>query len=385
MLSKDFVKTIPPQTVLSKNELNFSGGPGALPESVLQAVRASITCVPEVGLSILGISHRSQWFTDLVLRCESQIRSLLGVPSSYHILFLQGGATQQFSTTAAAFNHSAKAPAEYLDTGYWSAKSIESAKPTDAQRGDAANIRVAWSGKPFNYTKLPLRSQLELNPDAAYFHYVSNETVEGLQFHELMGLDTVPRICDMSSDFLSRPIEASRYALIYAHAQKNLGPAGVTIVVIKDEMLERVSPGLPSFLDYRNHVSAHSVFNTPPVFAIYVVSLITQWLTSQIGGTAAMHALNQAKAGLIYNTLQKNPDFYINPIPVNNRSLMNVTFKLPTSELERLFLEKAETAGFSGLGGHRSVGGVRASLYNGVTLQATQELARFMIEFHRTA
>ena len=360
-------------TLTSRNLLNFSGGPGALADSVLRQVQASIESVPGVGLSILGISHRSKWFTELVLDTEERIRSLLKLSKDYHVLFLQGGATQQFATVAMAFNQGTKQPAEYLDTGYWSAKSIE---------GAASNkIRVVWSGKDTNYSKLPHAQELLLSKDSPYFHYVSNETVEGLQFKEIMGLDSVPRICDMSSDFLSAPIPAERFSLIYAHAQKNLGPAGVTIVVIRDEMLNRIEPGIPAFLDYRTHALAHSNFNTPPVFAIYVVNLITQWLMQEVGGLEKMQEINQLKAKCIYDLIDGSANFYKSTVNPQDRSLMNVTFRLPSEELEAKFLTHAESLGFSGLGGHRSLGGIRASLYNGVTLNAVRQLSDFMNDF----
>ncbi len=368
----------------TRNLLNFSGGPGALAESVLQQVKASIESVPGIGLSILGISHRSKWFTDLVLDTEERIRSLLSLSKDYHVLFLQGGATQQFSTVAMAFSHLSKHPAEYLDTGYWSSKSIEGANQglaqSELQRSNL-DLKVTWSGRETGYSKLPSNSELELSAHAPYFHYVSNETVEGLQFKEIVGLDSVPRICDMSSDFLSAPIDANRFSLIYAHAQKNLGPAGVTVVVIKDELLKLVRPGIPAFLDYRTHAQAHSNFNTPPVFAIYVVNLITKWLMQEVGGLAEMQEINLEKAQCLYDLIDHSENFYKSTVSKANRSTMNVTFRLPSPELEQAFIIKSESMGFSGLGGHRSVGGIRASLYNGVTLNAVRELTQFMSDF----
>ena len=379
------------RTQTDRNLLNFSGGPGALADSVLKQVQASIETVPGVGLSILGISHRSKWFTDLVIETEQRIRTLLNLSAQYHVLFLQGGATQQFSTVAMAFNHSdpkkPKHPAQYLDTGYWSGKSIEGAQLKPQPENSPSDIHLAWSGKAKRYTTLPQRTELEsvLSPNAPYFHYVSNETVEGLQFKEVMGLEGVPRICDMSSDFLSAPIAADRFSLIYAHAQKNLGPAGVTIVVIKDEMLAKISPNVPAFLDYRTHARAHSNFNTPPVFAIYVVNLITQWLMSEIGGLENMGAINHQKANCLYNVIDASGGFYKCAVSPEHRSVMNVSFKLAEQSLEEAFLSKALSYGFSGLGGHRSVGGIRASLYNGVTLDAVNELSEFMRDFQQRA
>lgn len=365
-----------------RNLLNFSGGPGALPESVLSQVQQSIHAVPGVGLSILGISHRSKWFTEIVLDTEERIKRLLSLPNDYHVLFLQGGATQQFSTISAAFNSNPGHPAEYLDTGYWSAKSIEGALPTlGFNSAYSHKLRVVWSGKDQKYTQLPRNDELVLDPQASYFHYISNETVEGLQFKELMGLPQVPRICDMSSDFLSAPIQAHKYALIYAHAQKNLGPAGVTVVVIKDSLMKRMPKEFPAFLDYRVHAKAHSNFNTPPVFAIFVVNLITKWLEEEIGGLVNMQKINQQKACTLYEQIDQSQGFFKSSVNLSNRSLMNISFNLQSPELEARFLELASKEGFSGLSGHRSIGGIRASLYNGVTLEATQKLGRFMEQF----
>jgi phosphoserine aminotransferase len=361
-----------------RNLLNFSGGPGALPESVLAQVQASIQCVPGVGLSILGISHRSSWFIDLVLDTEERVKRLLGMPKTYRVLLLQGGATQQFATISMAFNRCADHPAQYLDTGYWSHKSIEAARTPPFPELD-----VVWSGQGENYSQLPSNSELEskLNPNAPYFHYVSNETVEGMQFHEIMGLDGVDRICDMSSDFLSRPLDAERFSLIYAHAQKNLGPAGVTLVLIKESMLHKMPDEFAAFLDYRVQAQAHSNFNTPPVFAIYVVNLVLRWLEHEVGGLPAMQLINEEKARLLYSCIDEHAKTYQNLIPSPSRSMMNVTFGLKTPELEERFLQLAKDRGFSGLSGHRSRGAFRASLYNGVTVQAVHALCALMQEF----
>ena len=356
------------------NSLNFSGGPGALPESVLLQVQRSIIEVPEVGLSILGISHRSDWFAAVVTELESNIRKLLGLPSDYHVLFLQGGATQQFSMIPMTLLHGKSSPAEYLHTGYWSGKALAEAK----REGD---IRVLWSGESCGFKRLPGDDELSFSPDAAYLHYVSNETVEGLQFHRILGRDDVPRVCDMSSDFLSQPCEAGRYSLIYAHAQKNIGPAGVTVVLVRDELLNDAPTDLPGFLDYRSHIQAHSIFNTPPVFAIYVVLLITRWLLNEIGGLSHMAEINRNKAELLYSLLDSSHGFYQGRAETKDRSLMNVAFNLSNAELEKRFLVEAEAAGFSGLAGHRSTGGIRASIYNGMTLSAVEQLVGFMSEF----
>lgn len=360
-----------------RNRLNFSGGPGALPESVLQQAQAAIGEVPEVGLSVLGISHRSDWFADVISETEANIRALLGLPQDYHVLLLQGGATQQFSMVPMTLLRGKTHAAEYLHTGYWSGKSI-----VEARR--EGPVKVIWSGEAEGFHRLPRDAELAFSPEAAYLHYVSNETVEGIQFRRVLGRDDVPRVCDMSSDFLSRPCEAERFDLIYAHAQKNNGPAGVTIVLARDKIVQEAPENLPVVMDYRAQAKAHSNYNTPPVFAIYVVLLVTRWLRDEIGGLAQMDRINQRKAALLYAILDRSDGFYRGRSAVQDRSLMNVAFNLASPELEQGFLAAAHAAGFSGLAGHRSIGGIRASIYNGLTLSAVEELAGFMEDFrHR--
>lgn len=361
-----------------RNRLNFSGGPGVLPERVLEQAQQAISEVPEVGLSVLGISHRSDWFAAVVGELEDSVRALLELPASYHVLLLQGGATQQFSMLPMALLRGQENAADYLHTGYWSGKAIPEAR----REGP---VRVAWSGASEGFARLPTDDELQFSPAAPYLHYVSNETVEGLQFQRVIGRDDVTRVCDMSSDFLSRPCEADRYDFIYAHAQKNIGPAGVTVVALRDDLLARCPDGLPGFLDYRVQIDAHSNYNTPPVFAIYVVLLVARWLRNDIGGLERMDAINRSKAELLYRVLDDSDGFYRGRAAARDRSLMNVAFNLDTPERERQFLAAALDAGFSGLAGHRSIGGVRASLYNGMTLAAVEELANFMDDYRRRA
>jgi phosphoserine aminotransferase len=362
--------------IAPSNALNFSGGPGALPESVLRQAQQAVISVPEVGLSVLGISHRSDWFAAVVAEVEANIRHLLGLGTDSHVLLLQGGATQQFSMVPMTLLRGKAQAADYLHTGYWSGKALPEAR----REGP---VRVIWSGEAEGFRRLPGDDELHFSPDAPYLHYISNETVEGLQFHRIPGRDDVPRICDMSSDFLSRPCDANQFALIYAHAQKNIGPAGVTVVVVKDQLLQDNPADLPGFLDYRTHVAAHSNFNTPPVFAIYVVLLVTRWLLAEVGGLEAMAAINRAKAALLYGALDGSDGFYRGRAAVADRSLMNVSFNLPTPELDRQFQEEARLAGLSGLGGHRAIGGIRASIYNALTLQAVERLVGFMEDFRK--
>lgn len=359
---------------MMKNDLNFSGGPGVLPESVLAEAQQAIASVPEVGLSILGISHRSDWFGAVVAEAERNIRELLKLPDSHAILFLQGGATLQFSMIPMLLLRGSGKTAEYLRTGYWSGKAI----PEATLEGD---VRVLWDGEAQGFRRLPGAGELACAADAAYLHYVSNETVEGTQFHDIPGIDGVPRVCDMSSDFLSRPIDPERYDLIYAHAQKNLGPAGVTVVIIRRTLLDRVPAGLPALLDYRSHLNARSIFNTPPVFAIYVVLLVTRWLLNDVSGLERMAAINRGKAEALYRTIDQSRGFYEGWAAPNDRSLMNVVFRLQSAQLEADFLERAAAEGFSGLAGHRSLGGIRASIYNAMTPAAVAALGAFMQDF----
>ncbi len=359
-----------------RNSLNFSGGPGVLPETVLQQVQDAIQEVPGVGLSLLGISHRSDWFAAVVAEAEANVRKLLGLGDDYHVLLLQGGATQQFSMVPMTLLRGKTEAAQYLHTGYWSSKALPEAR----REGP---MQVAWSGESCGFTRLPVDSELDFSAQAAYLHYVSNETVEGLQFQRVLGRDDVPRVCDMSSDFLSRPCEAERFSLIYAHAQKNLGPAGVTLVLVRDELIRDITDDLPGFLSYGVQARAHSNYNTPPVFAIYVTLLVTRWLLHDIGGVESMDVINRCKAATLYGLLDASDGFYRGRAAPQDRSLMNVAFNLRTAELEQRFLAEALAAGFSGLGGHRAIGGLRASIYNALTLQSVQELAGFMQDFQR--
>ena len=365
-----------PRTQLRPNQLNFSGGPGVLPASVLAEIQQAIMEVPGTRLSILGISHRSDWFASVVYELENNVRTLLGLGSNYHVVMLQGGATQQFSMVPMTLLRGQTKPAEYVQTGYWSAKPVEEAR----REGP---VRVVWTGSKCGYSHLPSDDEMVFSPDASYLHYVSNETVEGLQFHRVLGHDAVPRVCDMSSDFLSRPCEADRFSIIYAHAQKNIGPAGVTMVLIRDDVLQGCNADLPDFLNYRTQIQSHSNFNTPPVFSIYVTLLVTRWLLQKIGGLTPMDAINRQKAAMMYQVLDASDGFYQGRAAQRDRSLMNVIFTLPSPELESKFLAESSQAGFSGLGGHRSIGGLRASIYNAMGVPAVEQLLGFMADFQR--
>jgi phosphoserine aminotransferase len=356
--------------------LNFSGGPGALPEEVLIQTQEAIARAPGTHQSILGISHRSDWFKSVLQESEGNFRALLNIPANYHVLQLQGGSTLQFSMIPILLLRGKKKAAEYLRTGYWSNKSIP-----DARR--EGEVRVLFDGESTGFSRLPAEGELRHDPEAAYFHYVSNETVEGLQFHHTPGLGAVPRVCDMSSDFLCRPFDIRDYALVYAHAQKNLGPSGLTLVVLRDDLLRDAPADVHSMLDYRNHIAAESIYNTPPVFAMYVTMLVTRWLRDTVGGLERMAALNARKARMLYGLIDEHPDFFEARAARRDRSIMNVAFRLPSAELDAEFLRQASRADFYGLEGHRSVGGLRASLYNAVTESDVARLVEFMADFRR--
>jgi phosphoserine aminotransferase len=354
---------------------NFSGGPGALPASVLEEAARAVVLFEDTGDSILGLSHRSTRFAEMLASAEADLLRLLEAPPGYRVLFLQGGGSLQFSMVPMHLLRGSQRVAEYVATGYWSEKAIPEAR-------HEGPVRVIWSGKETGYTRLPAADELSPDPNAAYLHYVSNETVEGLQFRFVPGHASVPLVCDMSSDFLSGPVDLSRYDLVYAHAQKNLGPAGVTIVLVRDRILE-FGAELPSMLQYRTHAEHNSNFNTPPVFAIYVVTLVCRWLTEQIGGLRRMQAINAAKAARVYSLLDARPDLFEPHAAIASRSVMNVAFRLRQRRLEARLIEAASLAGLLGIGGHRSLGGLRISLYNAVTLDAVGELCQFIEEFFR--
>ncbi len=360
-----------------KGRHNFSAGPGALPESVLREAQQAIAEVPEVGVSVLGISHRSRWFREVVDEAEEHLRVLLGIPAHYRVLFLQGGSTQQFSQIPMTLLRGAAHPAEYLHTGYWSGKSIPEAR----REGP---VRVLWSGESDGFRRLPTDRELETSAEATYFHYVSNETVEGLQFHRVPGRDEVRRICDMSSDLLGAPVDMGRYDLIYAHAQKNLGPSGVTVVIVHDDVVAATPKDLPAMLDYRLHAEARSVYNTPPVFAIFVTLLVLRWLRSEIGGLDAMASINRRKAERLYGTLDGLKGVCRVWAAEPDRSRMNVLFDFAEPRLTPVFLREAEEAGFLGMEGHRTLPDtVRVSLYNAVTEASVDALAGFLEDFAR--
>ncbi len=353
---------------------NFSAGPAALPVSVLEQARDELLALPGVGASVLEISHRSPTFEAIAAEAEANLRELLGVPGTHRVLFLQGGASLQFAMAPLNLLGRDRA-AEYVLTGSWSRKAL-----AEAER--VGRTRVVWDGAEDGYSTVPDLGSLALDPHAAYLHVTSNETIQGVELPD--GFEPeggAPLVCDASSDFLSRPIPIERYGLLYAGAQKNAGPAGLTIVLIREDLLERIPKGLPTMLDYRTHVEHRSAYNTPPTFAIYVFLLVTRWLRDEVGGLERMHARNREKAALLYGAIDASEGFYRGHAAPQARSLMNVTFRLPSEDLERAFLAEAAEHGLLELAGHRSVGGVRASIYNAMPLEGVRALRDFMDDF----
>jgi phosphoserine aminotransferase len=359
-------------TKMTKRVWNFSAGPAVLPLSVLQEAQRDLLALPGVGMSVLEISHRSKWFDAIREEAEANLRQLLRIPDHYRVLFLQGGASLQFAMVP--MNLLGGGSADYIITGSWGEKAFQEAVKV-------GKARIAWSGKSENFTRTPQPNELDIDPNAAYVHFTSNETIQGVEFQQEPPVGDRPLVCDASSDFLSRPIPIERYALLYAGAQKNAGPAGVTIVIIREDMLERTPPNMPAMLDYRLQAEHQSVYNTPPVFAIYIVMLVTRWLLHEIGGLERMQQMNRQKASLLYEVIDQSDGFYRGHAHPESRSVMNVTWRLPNEELEKTFLQEAQAHGLYELKGHRSVGGCRASLYNAMPLEGVQALRDFMLDF----
>ena len=353
---------------------NFNAGPAALPLPVLEQVQRDLLDFAGSGMSILEMSHRSALYERVHNQAIDDLRSLLGCPDDYAILFMGGGALTQFALVAMNFLP-AGTFADYLDTGNWSTTAIRQARKV----GDA---RTLWSGASIHYERVPTLQDYDVDPTAVYLHYTSNNTIVGTQFALPPETGDVPLFCDMSSDFLSQPIDVSQFGLIYAGAQKNAGPAGVTIVIIRRDLLNRCPDGLPSSFNYAEIAAHNSLLNTPPVFGIYVVGLVANALVSQ-GGLEAVATQNMQKATLLYQTLDNSGGFYRGHAQPFSRSLMNVTFRLPTEALEVRFVAESTEAGLIGLQGHRSVGGLRVSLYNAVSLADVQALIAFMADFQQ--
>ena len=355
---------------------NFAAGPAVMPVPVLEQMQRDLLALPGVGISIFEISHRSKEFESIMAQTEADIRTLAGVPSNYRVLFLQGGASLQFSMVPMNLLDR-DATADYIDTGSWADKAITEAKKI-------GGVHVAASTKADNYTRIPSSSEIRLTDRAAYVHITSNNTIEGTEWKALPSVGAAPLVSDASSDMFSRPIDIASHALVYAGAQKNMGPAGLTIVIVRDDLLERSrarAATLPTMMNYAVHAENKSLYNTPPVVAVYATGLVMKWLLAQ-GGLPAIAAINERKAGKLYAEIDRT-GFYRGTAAKDSRSVMNVTFRLPSEELEKTFVRESTAAGLDGLKGHRAVGGMRASIYNAFPEAGVDALVSFMRDFER--
>jgi len=352
---------------------NFSAGPAVLPLSVLEEAQRDLVSLPGVGMSILEISHRSRTFEDILAKTEADLRTLGSIPSTHKLLFLQGGASLQFSMVPMNLLTEG-ATADYIITGAWSQKALK-----EAQR--VGRVHVAGTTESDNFNRIPRADELTLTPNAAYVHFTSNNTIFGTEWKSEPPAGDVPLVCDASSDIFSRPIDLTRYGLVYAGAQKNLGPSGVTLVIIREDLLTRSAKSLPTMLNYAVHVENGSMYNTPPCFGIYLMGLVAKWALAS-GGLAAIQKINERKAGKLYAEIDRT-GFYRGTAEKESRSSMNVTIRLSNEELEKRFVKESTAAGFDGLKGPRSVGGMRASIYNAFPEEGIDALVDFMREFER--
>jgi phosphoserine aminotransferase len=352
---------------------NFSAGPAVLPLPVLEEAQRDLIALPGVGMSVLEISHRSKPFDAIMQGVDADMRALAGIPANYKILLLQGGASLQFSMVPMNLL-TPGATADYIITGDWGKKALKEAKRVGA-------TNVAATTESGNFRQIPAHADLRLTPGAAYVHMTSNNTIHGTEWHAVPDVGAAPLVCDMSSDMYSRPIDIARYGLIYAGAQKNLGPSGLTVVIVREDLLARSADTLPTMLNYRTHAENGSLYNTPPVFGIYILRLVLKWILAN-GGLPAIQVINERKAAALYAELDRT-EFWRPHAAKDSRSRMNITFRLPTEELEQRFVKESTAAGFDGLKGHRSVGGLRASIYNAFPEEGITALVEFMKEFER--
>jgi phosphoserine aminotransferase len=367
--------TLPAQA--AKRAFNFNAGPGALPLPVLERIREELLDWRGTGMSVMEMSHRSPEFESIIAAAEQKLRSLLGISDDYAVIFLQGGGSMQFTMVPMNLCLRGK-PVDVLHTGMWTAKAIGELK-----KGVLHNIAVSTESEKFS--RLPRPDEIKFSPDASYVHICTNNTIEGTQWTTLPDTGSVPLVADMSSDIASREIDVNKYGLIFAGAQKNLGPSGTTVVILRKDLAERAEKNLPTVLQYRTHIKEKSLYHTPPTFAVYVVGLVLEWIESE-GGVAAIEKRNDAKARLLYDTIGSSSGFYHCPVENTSRSKMNVVFRVASGNeaIEKQFATEAAAHGLVGTPGHRSVGGIRVSLYNAVTLKAVETLTAFMGEFHRT-
>jgi len=352
---------------------NFSPGPAVLPEEVLLQAREDMLDWQGSGMSVMEMSHRGKEFMSIAEAAHADLRDLLGIPANYKVLFLQGGASAQFAVVPMNLLWG-KNKADYVHTGEWAKKAIGEAKKF-------CTVGIAASSEDKNFTYAPKQATWQLDPGAAYVHYTGNETIGGVEFHWVPDTGPVPLVCDLSSSLLSRPLDVRRFGVVYAGAQKNIGPAGLTIIIVREDLIGHAAPGTPSVFDYRVQVDSDSMYNTPPTYAVYVAGLVLKWLKAK-GGLAAMEKINIEKAGLLYDLLDSS-GFYRSPVARDDRSRMNVPFTLNDSSRDEAFLKQAAQHGLTQLKGHRSVGGMRASIYNAMPLAGVKALVEFMRDFER--
>lgn len=354
---------------------NFNAGPAALPLEVLEEIQAEFLDFKGSGMSVTEVSHRSKWFDEVINDAKERVKRLLKLGDNYDVLFIQGGASLQFCMIPMNLSLAGK-PVNYINTGTWSTKAI---KEAEIQGKD---VKVLASSEDRNFSYIP--KEVKVDSNAAYLHFTSNNTIKGTQWAEFPDAGDVPLICDMSSDIMSRPFDAAPFGLIYAGAQKNIGPSGTALVIIRKDMLDRVPDNIPTMLKYSTFAQKNSMFNTPSCFVIYTIDLVLKWLEETIGGLDKMDALNSEKAALLYDLFDSS-DFYKGTAEKESRSMMNVTFRLPNEELEAKFVAEAMEQGLGGLKGHRSVGGCRASIYNATSIDAVKALMSFMADFEKNA
>jgi phosphoserine aminotransferase len=361
----------------TKRAYNFNAGPGALPLPVLERIRQELLDWRGTGMSVMEMSHRSPEFESINAAAEAGLRKHLAIPDDYAVVFLQGGGSMQFTMAPMNLCLPGK-PVDILHTGTWTGKAIGELK-----KGVLHNIAASTESEKF--VRLPRQEEIRPSADASYVHICTNNTIEGTQWHALPETGAAPLVADMSSDIASRPIDVKKFGVIFAGAQKNLGPSGATVVIVRKDLAERADKNLPTLLQYRTHIKEKSLYHTPPTFAIYIIGLVMEWIDS-LGGIAAIEKRNEAKAKLLYDTIESSGSFYRCPVEHASRSKMNVVFRVANGDeaVEKQFAQEAATAGIVGTPGHRSVGGMRVSLYNAVTVEAVEVLTAFMHEFHRT-
>ena len=358
---------------MSKRIHNFNAGPAALPLPVLEEIQAELLDFKGSGMSILEVSHRSKWFDDVINDAVEMTKNLLNLGEDFHVLFIQGGASLQFCMIPMNLSLEGK-PLDFIDTGTWSTKAIKEAKI------QGKDVRVIASSEDKGFSYIP--KDFKVDEDAAFLHFTSNNTIKGTQWAKFPESGNVPLLCDMSSDIMSRPFDAKPFGLIYAGAQKNIGPAGTAMVIIRKDMLERVPDNIPTMLKYTTFSEKNSMFNTPACLVIYTTNLVLKWLQETVGGLEEMEKVNKEKGALLYGFIDQS-DFYKGTAARDSRSLMNVTFRLPNEDLEKRFVAQAVEEGMGGLKGHRSVGGCRASVYNATDIWAIKDLVAFMGEFEK--